>query len=386
MEPLAAIVSMLRPRTMSPKIISGAGKWGVRYGRVDSAGFGLVLQGQCGLHLDGAAPLQLAKGDFVLMPPTSGFAMYSDPDVEPVMLSPEASVGLSELRHGNREGEAEFKMLGGYFWFQSTNMDLLVGLLPKLVHIRGADIAAKRLADTIELIADEASNQRPGKDLIVERLVEVMLVEALRFRTPEIHATLRPGLLEGLADPNLANALRGIHADVARDWSVAELARHAGLSRSAFSDRFSHKVGVPPTEYLIQWRMALAKDMLQREPMPLEKVAVAIGYNSPARSAPPFAAASAGHQATSHAASLRRPRHESPCGPFASFHSVAEIQSLSERSGHSTGRARDIFAHKVVARRKIGAVPHQPGIYSSDVKRNWHGHRECNGANALQII
>ena len=278
MEPLAAIVSMLRPRTMSPKIISGAGKWGVRYGRVDSTGFGLVLQGQCGLHLDGAAPLQLAKGDFVLMPPTSGFAMYSDPHVEPITLSPEASVGLAELRHGNHEDEAEFKMLGGYFWFQSTNMDLLVGLLPKLVHIRGADIAAMRLADTIELIADEASNQRPGRDLIVERLVEVMLVEALRFRTPEIDATLRPGLLEGLADPNLANALRCIHADVARDWSVAELARHAGLSRSAFSDRFAHKVGVPPMEYLIQWRMALAKDMLQREPMPLEKVAAAIGY------------------------------------------------------------------------------------------------------------
>jgi transcriptional regulator GlxA family with amidase domain len=107
-----------------------------------------------------------------------------------------------------------------------------------------------------------------------------MLVEALRFRTAEIDATLRPGLLEGLADPNLANALRCIHADVARDWSVAELARHAGLSRSAFSDRFTHKVGVPPMEYLIQWRMVLAKDMLQREPMPLEKVAAAIGYES----------------------------------------------------------------------------------------------------------
>jgi len=280
MDPLAAIVSMLRPRTMSPKIISGAGAWGIRYARVDSVGFGLVLQGQCALQIDGAAPLQLAEGDFVLMPPTSGFAMYSDPDVEPVTLSPDASVGLSELRHGDPKGEADFKLLGGYFWFDTANIDLLVGLLPKLVHIRGADIAAKRLADTIKLLADEASNQRPGRDLIVERLVEVMLIEALRCRTAAIDATLRPGLLEGLADPNLANALRCIHADVARDWSVAELARHAGLSRSAFSDRFTHKVGAPPMEYLIQWRMALAKDMLQHEPMPLEKVAAAIGYES----------------------------------------------------------------------------------------------------------
>ncbi len=278
MEPLAAIVSMLRPRTVSPKIISGAGEWGVRYAQVDSAGFGLVLEGECALRIDGAAPLHLAKGDFVLMPPTSGFAMYSDPDVAPVL--PGSSIGLSELRHGDPEGKPTFKLLGGYFHFAPTNKDLLLRLLPKLVHIQAADIAAKRLANTIALIADEALNQRPGRDLIVERFVEVMLVEALRFRAEAIDASLQSGLLEGLADPNLAIALRCMHADVARDWSVAELARQAGLSRSAFSDRFTHKVGVPPMEYLIQWRMALAKDILQRDSMPLEKVAAAIGYES----------------------------------------------------------------------------------------------------------
>ena len=134
MEPLAAIVSMpAPPRTMSPKIISGAGKWGVRYGRVDSTGFGLVLQGQCGLHLDGAAPLRTGQGRFRLDAADLRLRDVQRSAREPITLSPEASVGLAELRHGNHEDEAEFKMLGGYFWFQSTNMDLLVGLLPKLV-------------------------------------------------------------------------------------------------------------------------------------------------------------------------------------------------------------------------------------------------------------
>jgi AraC-like DNA-binding protein len=84
----------------------------------------------------------------------------------------------------------------------------------------------------------------------------------------------------GLADSLLARALRRLHNDVAHPWSVEELAKEAGLSRSVFSERFGQKVGVPPMQYLMDWRMALAKAMLQRDAPPLEAVAVAIGYQS----------------------------------------------------------------------------------------------------------
>jgi transcriptional regulator GlxA family with amidase domain len=131
----------------------------------------------------------------------------------------------------------------------------------------------------IDLIVEEALADRPGRDLVVDRLIEVLLVEALRFRTESVNA-IQPGLLVGLADPLLARALRRLHGDVARAWSVQELAREAGLSRSAFSERFSQKVGAPPMQYLIEWRIALAKAMLQREAPPLEAVAAAIGYQS----------------------------------------------------------------------------------------------------------
>jgi len=77
-----------------------------------------------------------------------------------------------------------------------------------------------------------------------------------------------------------ARALRRLHNDVAHPWSVEELAKEAGLSRSVFSERFGQKVGVPPMQYLMDWRMALAKAMLQRDAPPLEAVAVAIGYQS----------------------------------------------------------------------------------------------------------
>jgi len=129
-------------------------------------------------------------------------------------------------------------------------------------------------------IVEEALADRPGRDLVVHRLIEVLLVEALRFGSESVDAIGRPGLLVGLADPLLARALRRFHSAVAHAWTVGKLARAAGPSRSVFSERFSQKVGVPPMQYLTDWRMALAKAMLRRDKPPLEAVAAAIGYQS----------------------------------------------------------------------------------------------------------
>jgi AraC-like DNA-binding protein len=276
-DPLAAFVGLLRPRAAGAKLITGAGAWGVCYGAVNSAGFGLILKGACQLALAGNAAVDLAEGDFVLMPPNPGFAIFSDPDAPRALLAAESSAGLAALHHGE-PGEPSFKLLGGYFQCDPANADLLAGLLPSLLHIRRSAAAAKRLSAIIDLIAEEAAHDRPGRDLVIERLVETLLVEALRVRSTK--ALPRPGVLEALADPSLARALRALHADIARRWTVAELAREAGLSRSAFSERFAAKVGAPPMDYLIRWRFAVAKDLLRRNAPPLEQVAAAIGYGS----------------------------------------------------------------------------------------------------------
>lgn len=281
MEPLAALLSLLRPRAVAPKQISGAGRWGVRYGPSDDVGYGLVLAGGCHLHLTGGPTLALTAGDFVLLPPGPGFRMTSDPEMEPLTeRRAERTPPGGEIRHGDADAPADFRLLGGYFRCDPTNIALLAQLMPGAIHIHATEPSAKRLADTIALIADEAPSDRPGCELIVERLVEVLLVEALRFRTAGAGAIERPGLLAGLADPALARALRRLHVDVARPWTVAELAHTAALSRSTFSERFTQKVGVPPMEYVLQWRMAIARDLLQREDPPLEKVAAAVGYES----------------------------------------------------------------------------------------------------------
>ncbi len=282
MEPLADIVALLRPRAVATKVVEGAGHWAVRYSRVEHAGFGLVLAGEAWLAVDGYEPFRIAEGDFVLLPATPGFTLASDLDLEPGQRDAvEAAANpVARARHGDPDGEAGFKQLGGYFQFEPANIALLRGLLPSLVHIPAGAAAAGRLAGVIGLITEEALAARPGRDLIVDRLIEVLLVEALRFHAESVRAMARPGMLEGLNDPHLARALRRLHANVAHAWTVAELAREAGLSRSAFSERFTRKLGAPPMEYLIEWRMALAKDMLRGASPPLETVAAAIGYQS----------------------------------------------------------------------------------------------------------
>jgi transcriptional regulator GlxA family with amidase domain len=163
------------------------------------------------------------------------------------------------------------RLLGGYFVFDSPDASLLVSLLPALVHVRGTD----RLSVLVRLVGEEAGAQRSGRDLILARLVEVLLIEALRSTGAD---NAPPGLLRGLADTRVAVALRRMHGDPQHAWTVAELAKHAGLSRSAFFDRFMRAVGLRPMEYLLAWRMALAKDLLTRHG--LEEVARRVGYSS----------------------------------------------------------------------------------------------------------
>ena len=165
------------------------------------------------------------------------------------------------------------RLLGGWFVFDSPDTALLVSLLPSLVHVRGVE----RLSTLVRLVGEEASERRAGRDLVLTRLVEVLLIEALRA-TPGEDAP--PGLLRGLADERLAPAIRQMHGQLARSWTVALLARTTALSRSAFFERFTRTVGLPPMEYLLAWRMAVAKDLLRREDLALAEVAERVGYGS----------------------------------------------------------------------------------------------------------
>jgi AraC-like DNA-binding protein len=273
-DPLSEVIALLRPRGVASKPISGAGRWGVRYSEFGHPSFCAVLEGSCRLAVDGHRALTLEAGDFVLLPATPGFTMSGFEPVKPERIDPKvAPVPTGEVRHGTRSGPPDVRLLGGYFVFESPDAALLVSLLPTVVHVRGVE----RLSILVRLVGEEARESRSGRDLVLARLVEILLVEALRSTSGE---DAPPGLLRGLADARLAPAIRQMHGQLARSWTVAQLARAAALSRSAFFERFTRTVGLPPMEYLLAWRMAIAKDLLRRHDHGLDEVAERVGYGS----------------------------------------------------------------------------------------------------------
>lgn len=280
MDPLESIITLLRPKTVLSKLVSGAGTWGVSFEKFGHPSFSLVLSGSCWLTLDGRPPAEVNEGDFVLLPTTPAFAISSGPEVEPVPLFfHPGEQHRSMVRHGDPDAEAEVLLMGGHFTFDPLNASLLTDHLPDLIRIRSSDPGSERVSRVLKLINDEARSDREGRDFILERLAEIMLLEALRSTSDDC-SEKRAGLLAGLGDPQLAAALRIIHADVSQSVTVAELARHVGMSRSAFADRFARIVGVTPIAYQLQLRMAMAKDMLHREKLPLADVAESLGYQS----------------------------------------------------------------------------------------------------------
>lgn len=272
-DPLAEVVTLLQPAVRASKIVNGAGRWSVRRAEYGQPYYCVILGGSSRIVVDGHAPIALQEGDFVLIPAAHGFTMTSlDPPTSENIDSPFVLLN-GEVRVGIQSGPPDVRLLVGHCVFDSPDAALLVSLLPQLVHVRGE----KRLATLVQLVREESREQRPAREVVLARLMEVILIEALRSTAG---TTASPGLVRGLADARLAIAIRQMHESPTRPWTVAQLAKEAALSRSAFFERFSRAVGVAPMEYLLAWRMALAKNLLRRNEGGVAEIAERVGYSS----------------------------------------------------------------------------------------------------------
>jgi len=273
-DPLSDFIALMRPRAVFAKGISAAGRWGVRYSDFGLPSFCAVMEGSCRLAVDGQKPVTLEAGDFVLLPATPAFTLSGFEPVTPKRIDPKLMAAPGgDVRHGRSGGRPDVRLLGGHFVLDAPDTALLISLLPSLIHVRGEG----RLSALVQMVREETGARRSGRDLVLARIVEILLIEALR--ATETHDA-SPGLLRGLADARIAAALRLMHGDPARGWTVDHLARKAALSRSAFFDRFTRAVGLRPMEYLHAWRMAVAKDLLRSRKTGIDEVARLVGYGS----------------------------------------------------------------------------------------------------------
>lgn len=271
---MSDVIRLLHPRAVFANVISGKGSWAVRYTGFGKPSFCIFLKGSCLLAVDGHAPITIGAGDFVLLPTTPAFTISSFSPAAPVHLDPNQMASRrSEVRYGERRGQPDMRSLGGSFEFGSADPGLLVSLLPRVVHVRDST----RLSTLASMTGEESAQQGPGSDYVLSRLAELLLVEAMRSATA---ASSPPGLLRGLGDERLARALKRMHADVGRSWTVDQLANAAALSRSAFFERFTRTVGMAPMTYLLTWRMQIAKDLLRRSDLAVSEIAERVGYGS----------------------------------------------------------------------------------------------------------
>lgn len=272
-DPLAEVVSLLRPSARFSKVVTGAGQWRIKRSDGGRPFYCAVLDGGSRLSVNGHEPIELQSGDFVLVPAADSIDMCSlEPPPPDIEMQPTA-LGGGEFRVGLQEAPPGLRMVVGHCDFASPDVALLVSLLPRFVHIRGEH----RLGMLVKLVGDESRAQRPAREEVLSRLLEVLLIEVLRCTTG---TSASPGLVLGLADTRIANAIRAIHDRPARAWTVAELSQEAALSRSAFFERFNRTVGISPMAYLLAWRMALAKQLLKQSQSRIADVAEHVGYSS----------------------------------------------------------------------------------------------------------
>lgn len=243
--------------------------------------FHLITEGECFVELEGQAPMHLTAGDAIVFPQGHAHLMCSEPGMAPATgarLSEVLSRRPRQLAYGG--GGATTRLVCGYLACDARLAKMLLAGLPPLVrvNVRGSNAGAW-LEASLRYALAEARSPRPGGAGVLAKLAEVLFIEVLRLYMNE-QGEGRTGWLAGVSDRIVGAALKAMHAQPAQAWTLEELARVAGTSRSVLAERFQHLVGSSPMQYLGQWRMLLATHLLSRSNAPLAHIAEEIGYQT----------------------------------------------------------------------------------------------------------
>jgi AraC-like DNA-binding protein len=261
------------------------GRWGVEFPYSGGIAIHAIIDGEMYAWTDDPARAQrVSGGDIVLVRADRPNHLAHAPGAPCVTWS-ELQAAAEPLGGSTRRiavgapdsGPAAVFCCGAYR-FEGDLCAPLLGALPPLLRLRPAATSALRV--TIDLLVAELSGDGPGQQALLDRLLDVAFVQALREHFLTAESDTAPGWLRALADPALTGVLGAIHDDPAHPWTVAELAATAALSRAAFARRFADVVGTPPLQYVTDWRMALAKERLRDSPDGLAAIATAVGYTS----------------------------------------------------------------------------------------------------------
>lgn len=281
MDLLANVLAVGGVRGTAGARIEATAPWGISWRGIPGAAFYAVTSGTTWLGLPERPPRQLMPGDVVLLPKGTSHTLRSDPDI-PVSArdcstAEAARVCGGVLRLGS--GEVQTHILGATYHYDPAVTTQVLTTLPELVHIRATN-GGSCLDDTVRLLSRELACSQLATALILNRLVDILLVQLLRVWLAERPAETKGTWLSVLADPLVSVALAKLHEHPARPWTTELLAAELATSRSTLTRRFRDVTGESPGGYLTRWRMDLAAVRLRDTDDTLDTIARSVGYTS----------------------------------------------------------------------------------------------------------
>ena len=246
------------------------------------AHFGMVSRGNCWLTVEGTRdPMPLTGGDCFLLAPGISYSLRDTPRTRTKSfceVAPKERTNV--IRYGG--GGTPTTIISGFLSFEALSLKPITQLLPSLILIKADQARTFAVHTTLQLLAGEMAEQAPGSEVVANRLAEVLFIQAIRAHIASGAESRKHGWLRAIFDPQIGAALTSIHNDVNNPWTVELLAEAAGMSRSAFAERFKGLLGQTPLEYVTEWRMQKAVQFLQQRDKKLLDVAQSIGYESDA--------------------------------------------------------------------------------------------------------
>jgi AraC-like DNA-binding protein len=257
--------------------------WGFAVLGRDFATFHVVLEGAAFLEVDGLPRrIRLTEGDLIVLPHGSAHVVRDSRTTPATRLEELIAGGGLDVRgtlHTGGGGARSVLVCGG-FYFEDRATNPLLASLPPLIHLRGRRQGVSSwVRITLDFLGRESEAGRPGADAVVTRLADILFIEALRAHSSSAQAK-QSGFAVALRDPRIGRSLALVHRRPQVDWTLARLAREAGMSRTAFSVRFHELVGQPPLKYATRCRMDRGAALLRSTEAPIARVAEQVGYDS----------------------------------------------------------------------------------------------------------
>ncbi|MFV5361361.1 AraC family transcriptional regulator [Acinetobacter oleivorans] len=279
MDALSHVLSLLRIRHSNGTGLDAGGDWAINFPAYDGIKFNVVLKGQCWVKNQDDEPFLVKAGDCVLLTRGKPFIAATDLNRPTIESSTVFDMNVGKISILNSGGD--FFLIGISFDFEGDTWGMLTSALPSFVHLKNVSNQVSVLKWAIEQLSVEIREESLGSELMTSHLAQIMLLQVLRFWLGP-GQTRFTGWLAALSDQRLVRSMNAIHEKPMYTWTVAELAAIAGMSRTTFTQHFTKVVGQSPFNYLTNWRMQLAADMLLRSERKVIYIAFAVGYQSEA--------------------------------------------------------------------------------------------------------